>query len=97
MSIEARRETGFLLRLLQDGQRISRPKSRPMPSLGHRCHELRVRAENTTWRIMYFIDADAIVVLEVFAKKTNRTPQAVIDVCKQRLRSYQAARREEQS
>ena len=97
MPIEARRETGFLLRLLQDGQSISMPKSRPMPSLGHGCHELWVQAKNTTWRTMYFIDADAIVVLEVFAKRTSRTPQAVIDVCKQRLRSYQAARSEEQA
>lgn len=96
MPIEACRETGFLLRLLQDGQKISMPKSRPMASVAHGCHELRVQAENTTWRTIYFIDADAIVVLEVFAKKTNRTPRAVIDVCKQRLRSYQAARKEEQ-
>jgi phage-related protein len=68
-----------------------------MPSVGHGCHELRVQAENATWRTLYFIDADAIVVLEVFAKKTNRTPRAVIDACKQRLRSYHAARREEQA
>jgi phage-related protein len=63
----------------------------------HGCHELRVQAENTTWRTLYFIDADAIVVLEVFAKKTNRTPRAVIEACKQRLRSYNAARKEEQA
>ncbi len=97
MPIEARRETGFLLRLLQAGQKIGMPKSRPMPSISHNCHELRVQAENTTWRTVYFIDADAIVVLEVFAKKTNRTPPTVIDTCKQRLRSYLAARREEQA
>jgi phage-related protein len=60
-------------------------------------HELRVQAENTTWRTLYFIDADAIVVLEVFARKTNRTPRAVIDACKPWLRSYHAARREEQA
>ena len=97
MPIDARRETGFLLRLLQDGQKISMPMSRPMPTVGHGCHELRVQAENTTWRTLYFIDADAIVVLEVFAKKTNRTPRTVIEACKQRLRSYHAARREEQA
>jgi phage-related protein len=97
MPIDARRETGFLLRLLQEGQSIGMPKSRPMPSIGHGCHELRVQAENTIWRTLYFIDMDAIVVLEVFAKKTTRTPPAVIDVCKQRLRSYHAARREEQA
>ena len=96
MPIEARRETGFLLRLLQDGQRLSLPQSRPMPSIGRGCHELRVQAENTAWRTIYLIDRDAIVVLEVFAKKTNETPVSVIETCKRRLRSYHAARREEQ-
>jgi phage-related protein len=62
---------------------------------GHGCHELRVQAEHTTRRTLYFIDVDAIVVIEVFAKKTNETPRAVIDVCKRRLRSYHAARKEE--
>jgi phage-related protein len=71
------------------------PKSRPMPSIGSCCHELRVQAENTTWRTICFLDSDAIVVLEVFAKKTNRTPKPVIDTCKQRLRIYRNARRED--
>ncbi|WP_445263736.1 type II toxin-antitoxin system RelE/ParE family toxin [Rhodohalobacter sp. 8-1] len=35
-----------------------------------------------------FIDDDAIVILEVFAKKTQKTPQEVIDVCKKRLARY---------
>jgi phage-related protein len=97
MSMETRRETGFLLRLLQDGEKINLPRSRPMPAIGHGCHELRVQARNTTWRILYFIDTDAIVVLDVFAKKTERTPLAVINVCKQRLRSYHVARGEGQA
>ncbi|MGH7597284.1 MAG: type II toxin-antitoxin system RelE/ParE family toxin [bacterium] len=40
------------------------------------------------WRIVYRIDADAIVIAEIFAKKTTKTPKEVIDVCKLRLKKY---------
>jgi hypothetical protein len=39
-------------------------------------------------RIVYRIDPDAIVIVEVFAKKTGATPKKVIDTCKARLRVY---------
>lgn len=39
----ARLEIGWLLRRLQQGEHLSLPHSRPLPSLGARCHELRVR------------------------------------------------------
>jgi Phage derived protein Gp49-like (DUF891) len=42
----------------------------------------------TSWRIIYRIDPDAIVILEVFAKTTRRTPQRVIEICKGRLKQY---------
>lgn len=42
----------------------------------------------TKLRILYFIDDDAIVILDVFAKKTQKTPQNVIDTCKNRLARY---------
>lgn len=64
------------------------PHSRPMPSIGSRCHELRINDENKIWRIVYRIDPDAIVIAEVFAKKTNKTPKEVVTVCKQRLKEY---------
>lgn len=89
-SAEARIEAGFLLRQLQQGESLSLPQSRPMPSIGFRCHELRINDENITWRIIYRIDEDAIVILDVFAKKTNKTPQSVIDRCKKRLKQYDA-------
>jgi phage-related protein len=40
---------------------------------------------------VYRIDEDAIVIAEVFAKKTQATAKAVIDVCKKRLREYDHA------
>jgi phage-related protein len=87
----ARVEAGYLLRLLQKGDTLSMPRSRPMPSIGPRCHELRVNDEAATWRIIYRIDPDAILILHVFSKKTQATPTAVIDVCKARLREYDNA------
>lgn len=62
-----------------------------MPPIGNRCHELRINDESTTWRIVDRLDADAIVVLEVFSKKSRATPKAVIDACKRRLRDYDNA------
>jgi phage-related protein len=59
-----------------------------MPSIGPRCHELRVTDEGVVWRIIYRLDPDAIIVLEVFSKKTRRTPQEVIETCVRRLRAY---------
>lgn len=44
--------------------------------------------KGVTWRIIHRIDTDAIVILEVFAKKSQRTPKHVIDTCKSRLRRY---------
>jgi len=59
-----------------------------MPTIGRHCHELRITDSNVIWRIIYRIDEDAIVILEVFEKKTNKTPKNVINVCKNRLKYY---------
>ena len=47
-SVDARVEAGFLLRRLQKGESLGLPHSRPMPSAGSQCHELRVIDENQT-------------------------------------------------
>jgi len=91
-SPEARLEAGFLLRRLQSGESLSMPTSRPMPSVGNRCHELRIVDRDNSWRIVYHIDVDAVVILDVFAKKTGTTPKSVIENCKRRLREYQQLR-----
>ena len=93
MSGAARLEAGFLLRQLQRGELLSLPHSRPMTAVGARCHESRINDEVGTWRVMYRIDRDAVVVLEVFAKKTGSTPNAIIKICQKRLREYDHARK----
>lgn len=88
LSTAARIEAGILLRRLQRGESLALPHSRPMPSIGPRCHELRIQDENKTWRIIYRIDEDAIILLDVFRKTTQRTPQRIIAACQQRLKRY---------
>ena len=87
----ARIEAGVLLRRLQRGDSLTLPHSRPMPGVGSRCHELRIRDENTNWRIVYGIENDAIVILEVFRKTTKQTPIRLIADCKRRLKQYHQA------
>ena len=87
-SENARIEAGYLLRQLQKRMTLSLPQSRPMPSIETRCHELKINDENLTWRIIYKIYADAILILEVFEKKTSKTPKSIIDICKQRNKRY---------
>ena len=50
--------------------------------------ELRITDEKSEWRIIYRIDKDALIILEVFQKKTRQTPQQVVETCKRRLRQY---------
>jgi len=90
-SANARIEAGYLLRQLQKGRKLSLPHSRPMPSIGSHCHELRINDENLTWRIIYRIYHDAILIVDVFEKKTSKTSKAIIDVCKKRIKRYEAA------
>jgi phage-related protein len=93
-SAAARLEAGMLLRQLQGGQKLSMPHSRPMPSIGARCHELRVGDAGKTWRIVYRIDTDAIVIVDVFQKATQQTPTHVLTDCTRRLRLYDQLTRE---
>lgn len=90
-STPARQEAGYLLRRLQRNEFLGMPHSRPLPSIGVRCHELRINDAGISWRIVCRADPDAVVILEVFNKKTQKTPKAVIEVCKRRLREYENA------
>ncbi len=90
LSANARLEAGMLLRRLQRGELIPTTQSRPMPSIGKVCHELRIVDDNKTWRVVYCIHSQAIVVLHVFAKTTQQTPKDAIALCKQRLHEFES-------
>ena len=88
LSEKARKEVGLLLRRLQQGESLGLPASRPMPSVGPRCHELRFRDAYHSWRLIYRIDHDAIVVVALVSKKTEQTPDRVIELSRDRLRRH---------
>ena len=90
MSLEARREAGFLLRMLQDGESLGMPNSKPMPSIGANCHELRINDGREIWRVFYRIEPDIILVIRTFKKKTGQTPLQEINLCKKRLKDHDA-------
>ena len=90
-SARARLLCGYLLRQLQKGAPVVMPDSRPMPSIGSGCHELRITDGPVQWRLIYRIDPDAIVIADVFQKKTQKTPKKNLDVCRTRFARYDAA------
>jgi len=79
MSVEARREMGFLLRQLQEGENLTFPHCRPMATIG---------------RLLYLLDSEAIVILEIGEKKSRKTSQAMIELCRKRLKSYEQAKKQ---
>ena len=90
-SREGRLEAGFLLRRLQKGEKLGLPRSRPMPSIGPHCHELRITDAQARWRIVYRTDSDAVVIAGLFKKKTRKTPKHEINAARERLRRYDHA------
>ena len=95
LSAAGRLEAGVLLRRLQRGEALAMPHSRPMRSVGKRCHELWINDETAAWRIMYRLDPDAVVILAVFRKTTRTTPRRIIEQCQLRLERYVAAAKED--
>ena len=91
---KARREAGELLRLLQEGKTLEMPAYETIPEIGPRCGALRVQDEDHYWRIVCRTDHDAVLVVEVYPKKTRKLPQALIDRCKGRLKRYDEVAKE---
>ena len=78
----------MLLRRLQRGEILTLPHARPMSVVGVRCAELRIQDESVSWRIVYRLDSDAVIIAAVFAKKTQATPLAIIASCRKRFALY---------
>lgn len=89
----ARRYAGELIRRVQVGERLAMPLSRAIPDIGERCHELRVADGSVDWRIIYRIDPDAILIVDVFRKTTQATPRHVIETCQWRLKRFDQRRK----
>ena len=87
-TLKARREAGLLIAMLQEGEILKMPQSELLPIVGSRCGALRVRDVEHNWRIMYRLDPDAVIILDVYSKKTPKIPGEMIQRCKNRLMRY---------
>lgn len=66
------------------------PQAELLPDVGQRCGAIRVRDAGHNWRFKFRVDPDVILVLDVYAEKTRKIPDEVIDRCKLRLKQYDA-------
>lgn len=83
-SDEARREAGFALWNIQQGKPPSDFK--PMPIVGKGVREIRIRTEDA-YRMFYVARfEEAIYVLHVFQKKTQKTSRVDIELGQQRYK-----------
>ena len=82
-----REDLADALARLDEGHKLSMPLSRPMPAIGKRVHELRLRDASGIYRIIYVIlDVDGIWLLYAFKKKSQQTQLRDIELAKKRLK-----------
>lgn len=77
---------GEALYLLQTGETLSMPLSRPMPAVARGVHELRLKDEEGIYRVFYAVkQGEALLVFHAFTKKTQKTPPQEIELARRRL------------
>lgn len=73
---EAQQDFVDAMVLLERGETLGPPISKPLPSLHRGLHELRLRDRTGIARIMYYVKkGDAIYMLHAFRKKTQKLPE----------------------
>lgn len=83
LSAVERKTVGEDIKTVQFGWPLGMPLVR---SLGGGIWEVRVRLENRIVRILFVLDGSTMVLLHGFIKKTQATPQADLDLAKDRLK-----------
>lgn len=87
LDIKTKQHLTDLLALLAVGESIAMPISRPMPSVTHGAHELRIKDKSGQYRIFYFTKVkDAVMIFHMFKKKTEATPKQEIETGLKRLK-----------
>jgi phage-related protein len=92
-SDDARRQAGFELRTIQQGDLPSDFK--PMSIIGKGVEEIRIRTDDA-YRIFYVARfEEAVYVLHVFQKKTQKTSSGDIDLGQQRYKQMLQQRQDD--
>lgn len=95
LSEDARETAGYQLFKVQQGQEPDDWK--PMPSVGAGVNEIRVWDESGTYRVLYVAKfEDAVYVLHVFEKRSQKTPKGEIQLAKSRYAELLKYRKEQQ-
>jgi len=88
--VEIRDRLGKALFLLQVGEHLGMPLSRPMPSVAAGVSELRLHAADGQFRTFYWTaNEKGILVFHAFQKKTRQTPPSEIELARKRLKELQ--------
>ena len=83
--LEARRNAGFQLDLVQNG--FDPDDWKPMEIIGPGTKEIRIRDQDAAFRLIYVAKfKDVIYVLHCFQKKTQKTSKADLKIAEQRYR-----------
>ena len=81
---------GYQINRIQFG--LDPENSKPMPSVGNGCYEIRVACSDSWFRVFFVAKwEDAVYVLHSFQKKTNKTSKHDIELGKKR---YKEAKKE---
>lgn len=78
-----RRTVGEDIKTVQFGWPLGMPLVRNM---GGGIWEVRIRLENRIARVLFVLEGSTMVLLHGFIKKTQATPQADLDLAKDRLK-----------
>lgn len=87
LKTDLKRRVGFELDTIQRGFQPSDFK--PMPSVGSGVNEIRVTGEDGIARCFYATKfGNKVLVIHVFEKKSQKTPQTDIELGKKRLTAF---------
>jgi phage-related protein len=84
--VEAREDLADALARLEEGQSLSMPLSRSVPSIGAGAYELRLKDRSGAYRVVYALIVHGTVhVFHAFKKTTRSTPRRNMDLARRRL------------
>ena len=82
-----RQAIGQAIRMLQQGEHLPMPISRPFKNVGPGVAELRCRDASGAYRVIYIARIrNKVFVFHAFKKKTQKTPQKEIDTARKRFK-----------
>jgi len=86
LDLETKREIGALLMLIQSGEMLGEPQSKPMKSIHKNAYELRIKDRKGNYRVIYILSLeDEILIPHAFTKKTQKTANKEVNLSIKRL------------